>query len=60
MPRQTIATPSHHGATPIESLAKPLRKQLKDVVVKARGTAEDAVRAAILGAAESERSTDRC
>ena len=44
----------------MESLAKPLRKQLKDVAVKARGTAEDAVRAAMLGAAEGEQSTDRC
>ena len=35
-------------------------EQLKDVVVKARDTAEDAVRAAMLGAAESEQSTDRC
>jgi hypothetical protein len=44
----------------MESLAEPLRKQLKEVVVKARGTAEDAVRAAMLGAAEGEQSTDRC
>lgn len=44
----------------MESLAKPLRKQLEDVVVKARGTAKYSVRAAMLGAAESEQSTDRC
>ena len=44
----------------MESLAKPLRKQLKDVVVKACNTTEDAVRAAMLGAAESEQRTDRC
>ena len=31
----------------METLAKPLRKQLEDAVVKARDTAEEAARAAL-------------
>jgi hypothetical protein len=40
----------------MESLAKPLRKQLEDAVVKARDAAEDAARAALmhLGVGDAE------